>query len=74
MPTVVFGFTSLMLTQLVTYQVDLKLIERGMAPKWFLRFRSLSFSLYMAVTSLLFCIFYARIDQVQKRNHNERIS
>ena len=43
MPTVVFGFTSLMLTQLVTYQVDLKMIERGMAPKWFLRFRSLSF-------------------------------
>ena len=36
---VVIGFTSLMLTQLITMQVDLKCVEKEMAPKWFLKFR-----------------------------------
>lgn len=72
-PHVVFGFTSLMLTQLITYQVDLKCVEKEMAPRWFLKFRSLNFSAYMILTSLLFAIFYSRLQLVQRRDHSNRI-
>jgi hypothetical protein len=71
--TVIYGFTGLMLTQLVTLQVDLKCVEKELAPKWFVKFRSLSFSLYMIITSLLFFIYYNRMEMVQRRNDKNRI-
>jgi hypothetical protein len=61
---VIFGFTSLMLTQLVTLQVDLKCVEKEMAPRWFLKFRTVNFSLYMILTAALFAVFYSRLEQV----------
>ena len=60
-PHVVFGFTNLILTQLVTMQVDIKCVENDMAPKWFLKFRTVNFTIYMIITSLIFLIYYSRI-------------
>ena len=55
-------------------QVDIKCVEKDMAPKWFLKFRSMSFSLYMILTSVLFAIFYNNIDILQRKNDPNRIS
>ena len=71
---VIISFTSLMLTQLITQQVDLKCVEKEMAPKWFLKFRTLTFSMYMILTTVLFAIFYVNVDQLQRRNDPNRIS
>lgn len=38
-----------------------------MAPKWFLKFRTVNFCVYMIITSLLFGVFYSRIKQVERR-------
>lgn len=73
-PTVIFGFTGLMMTQLVTLQIDLRCVEKQLAPEWFLRFRSVTFAINMVITSLLFFIFYSRINEVQKKNDKNRIS
>jgi hypothetical protein len=74
LPTVIFTFTGLMMTQLITLQVDLKCVEKELAPKWFLKFRSLSFGGYMILTSILFLIFYSRLDYVQRRADKNRIT
>ena len=74
MPSVLIGFTGLMLTQLLTLQVDLKCAEKGLAPQWFLRFRSTSFTIYMLLTSVLFLCFYNRMDFIQRRNDKNRIA
>jgi hypothetical protein len=71
---VVFGFTSLMLTQLITLQVDLKCVEKEMAPRWFLKFRTVNFSLYMILTAALFAVFYSRLEQVQRKRDPNRIT
>ncbi len=71
--TVIFGFSAFMVTQLITLQVDLKCVEREMAPKWFLKFRSTSFALYMILTSALFFIYYSKVDYIQRRNDKNRI-
>lgn len=59
---VIFGFTSLMLTQLITLQVDLKCVEKEMAPRWFLKFRTVNFCLYMILTTALFAVYYSRLE------------
>ena len=71
---IVFGFTSLMLTQLVTLQVDMKCVEKEMAPRWFLKNRTFQFSLYMILTTLLFAVYYSRLDQLQRKRDPNRIS
>eukprot|EP00347_Sterkiella_histriomuscorum_P002938 403366214 len=73
-PTTVIAFTSLMLTQLVTLQVDLKCAEKGLAPQWFLKFRSVGFTIYMLLTTAIFLIYYSKIDYVQRRNDQNRIT
>jgi hypothetical protein len=73
-PGVIFGFTQLMLTQLITMQVDLKLVEKEMAPRWFLRFRTVNFSIYMIITVALFAVFYGRMQQCQKAEDFSRIT
>ena len=45
-----------------------------MAPKWFLKFRSLTFTMYMILTTVLFAIFYIHVDKLQRRNDPNRIS
>jgi hypothetical protein len=62
-----------MLTQLVTLQVDLKCVEKEMAPRWFLKFRTVTFSLYMILTAALFAVYYARLEQVQRKRDPNRI-
>lgn len=52
----------------------MKCVEKELAPKWFLKQRSLSFSLYMIVTAILFAIYYSRIDQLQRVRDTNRIT
>lgn len=74
LPTVMFTFTGLMLTQLITLQVDLRCVERELAPKWFLRFRSVTFALYMILTSILFLVYYSKLEFCQRRADKNRIT
>ena len=55
-------------------QVDIKCVEKEMAPKWFLKFRTMNFALYMIMTSILFAIYYSNVDIIQRRNDPNRIS
>lgn len=71
---VIFGFTSLMLTQLVTLQVDMKCVEKELAPRWFVKNRSMQFSLYMIMTALLFGIYYSKLEFMQRRRDPNRIT
>jgi len=71
---IVFSFTSLMLTQLITMQVDIKCVEKELAPKWFLKFRTIMFSLYMMLTVSLFSIYYYRSDLLQRKRDVNRIA
>ena len=72
-PTIIYGFSGLMVTQLVTMMIDLRCVERDMAPKWFLRFRSLTFSMYMLITAALLLIYYSKRDFIQRKNDKNRI-
>ena len=63
-----------MMTQLITLQVDLRCVEKELAPKWFLRFRSVTFGINMVITTLLFFIFYSKVKFVQKKNDRNRIT
>ena len=74
LPAVIFSFTGLMITQLLTLQVDLKCVEKELAPHWFLRFRSVGFACYMTLTAILFLIFYSRLDFIQRKSDKNRIS
>ena len=71
---VIMSFTSLMLTQLVTWQVDIKCVEKEMAPKWFLNFRKVTFTVYMILSATLFAIFYTNVNLIQRRNDPNRIT
>jgi hypothetical protein len=58
----------------VTLQVDLKCVEKEMAPRWFLKFRTVNFSLYMIITAALFAVFYSKLEQVQRKRDPNRIA
>ncbi len=45
-----------------------------MAPRWFLKFRTVNFSLYMILTAALFAVFYSRLEQVQRKRDPNRIT
>ena len=45
-----------------------------MAPEWFARFRSISFGIYMIMTSIIFFVYYSKLDFVQRRNDKNRIT
>jgi len=45
-----------------------------MAPRWFLKFRTVNFSLYMILTAALFAVFYSRLEQVQRKRDPNRIA
>jgi len=64
MPTVVYAFTGLMITQLVTLKFDYHCVSKEMAPLWFKKYRGNLFAIYMVLTSALFFIFYSNIDQI----------
>lgn len=48
-------------------------MERELAPKWFLKFRSVSFAIYMIITTILFMVFYSKLEFVQRRADKNRI-
>jgi len=70
---VVYAFTSLMVTQLVTLRFDLHCVKRELAPVWFKSYRQTVFGLYMFITSVLFGIYYSNYDRIQRRNDPNRI-
>ena len=70
---VLYGFTSLLLTQFVTVRFDTHCVNKELAPIWFKAYRKKVFGIYMAATALLFCIFYSHADKVQRRNDPNRI-
>lgn len=45
-----------------------------MAPRWFLKFRTVNFSLYMIITAALFAVFYSKLEQVQRKRDPNRIA
>ena len=71
--TVIYAFTSLMLTQLVTLKFDHHCVNKEMAPVWFSKYRSRCFAIYMVITSMLFGIYYSRTEQLQRKNDPNRI-
>lgn len=73
-PTIVFGFTSLMLTQLFTHQIDIRTVEKEQAPAWFLKFRGVNFAVYMMLTSIIFAVFYNRAKNIHFEKDPRRIT
>ena len=71
--TVIYTFTSLMLTQLVTLKFDHHCVRKEMAPLWFSKYRSRCFFIYMTLTTVLFGIFFSRTEQIQRKNDPNRI-
>ena len=54
-------------------QVDIKCVENELAPRWFLKFRTVNFTLYMIITTLLFSVYYTRQQQVSSKRDSKRI-
>ena len=52
----------------------MRCVEKELAPKWFLRFRSVNFAIYMVITSILFTIYYSKLDYVQRKADKNRIT
>lgn len=52
----------------------MKAVERNLAPKWFLKFRLLGFTLYLTLTSILFFVYYSKMEFLQRKNDKNRIS
>lgn len=73
-PVVIYSFTSLMLTQLVSLKFDHYCVSKEMAPIWFKKYRSSVFAIYMLITSLLFSIYYTHVDIIQRKNDKNRIA
>ena len=44
-----------------------------MAPLWFKGYRSTVFAIYMVITTIIFSIYYSRVDQIQRKNDPNRI-
>lgn len=74
MSVVVYSFTSLMLTQLVSLKFDHFCVNKEMAPIWFKKYRSNVFAIYMVITSLLFGIYYSHVQRIQRTNDPNRIT
>jgi len=70
---VVYGFTSLLLTQLVTSRFDAHCVKKELAPIWFKPYRQKVFFMYMCATTILFWIFYTYHNTIQRRNDPNRI-
>lgn len=70
---VVYGFTSLLLTQAITSRFDAHCVKKEMAPVWFKGYRSKVFGAYIFVTAVLFGIFYQNCEKIQRSNDPKRI-
>jgi hypothetical protein len=72
--TATYCFTSLLVSLFVTIRFDHWCVRKEMAPLWFKGYRSTVLGLYMALTSILFFIYYSHIDKLQRTNDPNRIS
>ena len=72
--TVVYAFTSLMITQLLSLKFDTYCVKKEMAPMWFKKYRTTLFWIYMGLTTTLFAIYYTNLEWVQRTNDPNRIS
>ena len=72
--TVMFCFSSLMLTQFLTLKFDQHCVRKEMAPVWFKKYRGQVFALYLAITSVLFFIYLNSLEQCQRTNDPNRIT
>ena len=70
---ITYGFTSLMLTQLISLKFDHHCVKNEMAPVWFKKYRSQVFALYMILTTALFTIYFNNYDKIQRKNDPNRI-
>lgn len=70
---VIYGFTSLLLTQLVTVRFDALCVDRELAPVWYKNYRQRVFGLYMFVTMMIFGVYYLHHDRISRRNDPNRI-
>jgi hypothetical protein len=57
----------------VTLQFDKHCVSKGMAPVWFQKFRTNQFIAYMAITILLFGVYYTNLERIQRHNDPNRI-
>lgn len=73
MSHVIFSFSGFMVTQFVLLKGDSKAVELGLAPKWFNKFRRYNFMFYMAMTTMLFTVYYHRREFVQRKHDPNRI-
>ena len=71
--TIIYSFTTLMLTQMVSLKFDHHTVRKEMAPVWFSGYRSKVFFVYMAITTALFGIYFSRTEQIQRKNDPNRI-
>mmetsp|Transcript_5038 Transcript_5038/g.8586 ORF Transcript_5038/g.8586 Transcript_5038/m.8586 type:complete len:99 (+) Transcript_5038:588-884(+) len=72
--TVIYAFSGLMISQLITLRFDYHCVKNGMAPLWFEKYRTRCFGIYMFMTAVLFGVYFTRIDQVQRTNDPNRIA
>jgi hypothetical protein len=63
-PTVIYAFTSLMLTQLVSLKFDYYCVDKEMAPLWFKKYRANVFAIYMLISSVLFGIYFSKVQLI----------
>ena len=70
---IMYAFSSLMVTQLVTLKFDHHCVDKELAPLWFKKYRSYCFGIYMTLTALLFGIYTAKVDYIQRKNDPNRI-
>ena len=73
LPHVVYGFTSLLITQLVTSRFDVSCVKKELAPLWFKGYRQRVWAMYMFATTVLFGVYYTHYDKIQRRNDPNRI-
>ena len=70
---VTLGFTALMLIQLLGLKFDQACVSKNIAPVWFKKYRERCFVAYMAVSVLMFTVFYKNHQMIQRRNDPNRI-
>lgn len=73
MQTVVYSFSTLLVTQVLTARYDSYCVKNEMAPLWFKKYRSTVFGLYITLTTVLFLIYYNNLPLLQRQNDPNRI-
>lgn len=70
---VTFCFTGLIFTQFLLIKFDNYAVDNELAPLWFKKYRKTVNGLYMALTTVLFFIYYAHWERLQRVDDPKRI-